>query len=152
MQPSDIHFAAVWPTAHDGTGRKVRVLALLELPTPRRSFATRTPSLLSAILAYCTPLRTAHVQYCSCLQQVVVPFQCSLADASKTVGCLAAQRHNTPPPAISAIDTSALGESPVVEEPTLLLFSLLCSARTSFVSVRKALRGVHCVVHAVRCP
>lgn len=24
MQPSDIHFAAVWPTAHDGTTRRVR--------------------------------------------------------------------------------------------------------------------------------
>lgn len=60
---------------------------------------------------------------CTYLLQVVVPFQCSLADASKTVGCLAAQRkHNFAPPAVTAIETSALGESPIVEEPALLLF------------------------------
>eukprot|EP00752_Nemacystus_decipiens_P004305 g3934.t1 len=71
MLASDIHFAAVWSTVEDGTGRKV-----------------------------------------------VVPFQCSLADASKTIGCLGAQRKpNFAPPAVAAIETSALGSFCVFSTP-----------------------------------
>eukprot|EP00903_Cladosiphon_okamuranus_P014075 g13082.t1 len=79
MQPSDIHFAAVWPTAHDGTGRKV-----------------------------------------------VVPFQCSLAEASKAVGSLATERKpNFAPPAVTAIETSALGSFCVFSTPTSIPSALI---------------------------
>jgi len=43
--------------------------------------------------------------------QVVVPFQCSLAEASKTMeGLASAQRKHNLPSGVSAIETSALGE------------------------------------------
>lgn len=66
MQPSDIHFAAVWPTSHDGTARKVRhltrVLVALSFPNSNvcrtASLLQRTSPCSSAHRLLCTPLRT----------------------------------------------------------------------------------------------